>query len=49
MGFVGYLKIGISSITIAELYYGVKKEVAGKLERYSFDENAAVLITNNVK
>lgn len=44
--------IGVSSITIAELYYGVKKKGSQKLEvlvnefllplqRYSFDENAA--------
>lgn len=45
-------KIGVSSITVAELYYGVKKRGSKKLEvlvnefllpleRYSFDENAA--------
>ena len=44
--------IGVSSITVAELYYGVRKRGSGKLEalvnefllpleRYSFDENAA--------
>ena len=45
-------KIGVSSITVAELYYGVRKRGSGKLEalvsefllpleRYPFDENAA--------
>jgi len=45
-------KIGVSSITVAELYYGVRKKDSQKLEalvsefllpleRYSFDENAA--------
>jgi tRNA(fMet)-specific endonuclease VapC len=45
-------KIGVSSITVAELYYGVKKRGSQKLEalvsefllpleRYPFDENAA--------
>lgn len=44
--------IGVSSITVAELYYGVRKKGSQKLEalvnefllpleRYSFDENAA--------
>lgn len=45
-------KIGVSSITVAELYYGVRKKGNRKLEalvnefllpleRYSFDDNAA--------
>ena len=45
-------RIGVSSITVAELYYGVRKKDSQKLEalvsefllpleRYSFDENAA--------
>ena len=45
-------RIGVSSITVAELYYGVRKKDNQKLEalvsefllpleRYSFDENAA--------
>ena len=44
--------VGVSSITIAELYYGVKKKKSQKLEvrvreflsplaRFSFDENAS--------
>jgi len=45
-------KVGVSSITVAELYYGVRKRGSQKLEalvsefllpleRYPFDENAA--------